>query len=155
MGKWLVSISQMGSLAHLRPEPTLGFQTWGPVFVLFRLYFIRARHCHCICMDLQARCPQWLLCGLPDGVWEMVSSICIPLMPSEGPGCCLPRPSPPPVVQHTSVFWMEREKSSPLAPAWQRPAQLGKPGAHSHVPTLPCGRNRQPRWSVLVRAVPV
>lgn len=82
-------------------------------------------------MDLQARCPQRLLDGLPDGLLEAVSSLVGSMS-----FCCPPRaqaavlPAPPPVMLLTSVFWMEWERSGSLRTAGEARCSL----THFHFP---------------------
>lgn len=60
--------------------------------------------------DLWARCPQRLVGRLLGGVCNMVSRICVPLMPSESPICCsLNLFPPPPQTQYSG--WDRREMS--------------------------------------------
>lgn len=56
-----------------------------------------------------------------------LSFICMQPNSMFSPVCCTPRCSKPPVVYHTSVFWMGQERGKSL---WQHPAQLGKLGVH-------------------------
>lgn len=91
-------------------------------------------------MDMQASYPQWLIGGFPDRVSKAIGRFHV-LLPSKSPAA-----SPcPTVIQHTTVFWIGCERSGSL---WQCPAQLGKPGTHSHGLTLPPGRNHRLRSSL-------
>lgn len=92
--------------------------------------------------NLWARCPQWLKYGLLGGIYEAVSRICFPLMPSKSPICCSASLFPPSSHTHDSVLWMGQKRNEPL---WKHAAQLAKPSDHSHALTLPCGRNNRAR----------
>ena len=76
--------------------------------------------------------------GLLPGVYEMVFRVSVPLNALQEPWLLSPSHSlqTPPVIQHTSVFWIEREGNGPL---WQHPAQWGELRTHSHAPTSPEG----------------
>lgn len=55
--------------------------------------------------------PQKLMGGLPNSVYKkwLVQSTSLSLMSSESPGCCSPSLSPPPVMQHISIFLVGQE----------------------------------------------
>lgn len=50
--------------------------------------------------------------GLPNSVYKkwLVQSTSLSLMSSESPGCCSPSLSPPPVMQHISIFLVGQEE---------------------------------------------
>lgn len=62
--------------------------------------------------NLQAKCPWWLMDGLPNGVWDVVRMIHTTLMPSRNPSCysfsCLLLPSHS-LLQYSG--WGKREMS--------------------------------------------
>lgn len=76
------------------------------------------------------RCPQWLLVGLPDEVYEAVRRSHVPLICSPWDlGCCYPSCSPPPAhTVHSSVSGCSKRKWASLA----RSCTDGKLGAHTH-----------------------
>lgn len=82
---------------------------------------------------------------LPDGVYEGISRLHVPLTLSKSPGFCSPSPPFPTVVQYISVFWMGWERSG----LWQHLTQLGKLGIQLHVLTPPRGRMHGLRSSLL------
>lgn len=86
--------------------------------------------------DLQSRQPPWFMNGLPTGVHEMVFRVSVPLNVLQEPWLLSPSHSlqTHPVIQHTSVFWTEREGNGPL---WQHPAQRGELRTHSQALTSP------------------
>lgn len=115
----------------LRTELTLGFRTCSPVLLVHRQYLEQSWPCCHICTDLQGRCPQWLLGGLPDGLLEAVSRLSripVPLLPPESPDLCSPS--------------LSQSRSSPQRSGWRETeaglsTQLGKPGVHSDSSSLP------------------
>lgn len=87
--------------------------------------------------------------GTPTGSWlgflmESVKSLESPyIWSSENPGSVFPAPSYPPVMQHSSVFWIGWERSGPL---WQYSTQLEHLGIHPL--TILYGRNQGLRMSL-------
>lgn len=76
--------------------------------------------------DLPVKHSQQLMGGFLNGVCEVISMICIPLMPPNSPMWHSPSSSPHPVspgVQHISVFWMGRQRSGS---AWQHSNAAGE-----------------------------
>lgn len=66
---------------------------------------------------------QWIVCGFPDGVHEVVSRICVPLL------CCILSPGchsfSPSLTLYCTVHDSIQGRNGPL---WQHPEQLGKSG---------------------------
>lgn len=76
--------------------------------------------------DLSVKHSQQLLGGFLNGICEVISMICIPLMPPNSPMWHSPTSSLHPVspgVQHISVFWMGRQRSGS---AWQHSHAAGE-----------------------------
>lgn len=81
-------------------------------------------------------CQQQLMGRIPDGVHEVVSRLCIPVMSFESPDCCSPSHSlPPTYVVHLGFMARVRKKwVSVLLGLFmgQQPTELEKLHAHSH-----------------------
>lgn len=71
--------------------------------------------------DLHLRHLLWFMDGLSNGVWKVISRVCIPLMSSKNSGCCSPSHFLHSHTAHLSILDGVRKNGT----LWQHPAQLG------------------------------